>query len=192
MKRCSPNFCSDGVAMTKKFHNLIQLLMYYDPEFYCYLKRKNAHELFFCYRWLLLDLKREFPFEDALRSLEVIWSSIPPQISPDLLLFDVESRYHPIDSIKVSSFTNHPNIDKFCNDLNSRIRRGRFDEEIFNRKLEAECDEKTSSLDTSTGNTRRSRIEEDLNTSSGRGSMSASSLPKGLQSSSGPFERSSD
>lgn len=148
--------------------------MYYDPEFYCYLKRKNAHELLFCYRWLLLDLKREFPFEDALRSLEVIWSSIPPKFTIDLPLYDVESKYHPVETVKVSSFSNHPNIEKFCNDLNSRIRRGRFDEEIFNRKLEAEPDDKSSSLESSVRHVRKSRIDDDMNLSSGRGSMSAS------------------
>ena len=34
--------------------------------------------MFFCYRWLLLELKREFPFDDALLMLEVMWSSLPP------------------------------------------------------------------------------------------------------------------
>jgi TBC1 domain family member 25 len=33
--------------------------------------------LFFTYRWLLLECKREFPFNDALRVLEVMWATLP-------------------------------------------------------------------------------------------------------------------
>lgn len=39
----------------------------------------QADDLLFCYRWLLLELKREFAFEDALHMLEVLWSSLDPQ-----------------------------------------------------------------------------------------------------------------
>ena len=38
----------------------------------------QADDLLFCYRWLLLEMKREFAFEDALRALEVTWASLPP------------------------------------------------------------------------------------------------------------------
>ncbi|XP_039196143.1 TBC1 domain family member 25 isoform X2 [Crotalus tigris] len=48
------------------------------PDFYSYLLSRGADDLFFCYRWLLLELKREFAFEDALRMLEITWSSFPP------------------------------------------------------------------------------------------------------------------
>ncbi|KAG8223874.1 hypothetical protein J437_LFUL005438 [Ladona fulva] len=37
----------------------------------------QADDLLFCYRWLLLEMKREFAFDDALRMLEVLWSSLP-------------------------------------------------------------------------------------------------------------------
>ena len=30
--------------------------------------------LFFCFRWILIAFKREFPFEDVLRSWEVLWT----------------------------------------------------------------------------------------------------------------------
>lgn len=78
MKRLEGNFRPDGQLMSIKFQHLKLLLQYSDPEFYSYLVSRGADDLFFCYRWLLLELKREFAFEDALRMLEVTWSSLPP------------------------------------------------------------------------------------------------------------------
>ncbi|XP_077400634.1 TBC1 domain family member 25 [Vanacampus margaritifer] len=78
MKRLDGNFRPDGQLMSIKFQHLKLLLQYSDYEFYSYLVSRGADDLFFCYRWLLLELKREFAFDDALRMLEVTWSSLPP------------------------------------------------------------------------------------------------------------------
>jgi hypothetical protein len=37
----------------------------------------QADDLLFCYRWLLLEMKREFALDDALRMLEVLWAALP-------------------------------------------------------------------------------------------------------------------
>lgn len=79
MKRLNTNFMLDGFAMTKKFAHLSEALQFYDPEFFEYLKVQQADDLLFCYRWLLLEMKREFAFDDSLRMLEVLWSSLPSQ-----------------------------------------------------------------------------------------------------------------
>ncbi|GAU93286.1 hypothetical protein RvY_05251 [Ramazzottius varieornatus] len=78
MKRMKRNFRSDGLSLTLKFDHLKKIIAYYDPEFHSYLVQNDCDELLFCYRWLLVELKREFAFEDALHILEVIWSSLPP------------------------------------------------------------------------------------------------------------------
>lgn len=94
MKRLRTNFLLDGNAITTKFKHLSTLLQLHDPVLYAYLKDCNAHDLFFCYRWLLLELKREFPFDDALYMLEVMWSTLPPDhCDPELPLTD--SDYYP-------------------------------------------------------------------------------------------------
>lgn len=41
--------------------------------------------LYFTYRWLLLECKREFPFNDALRILEVMWATLPIDSEPPAL-----------------------------------------------------------------------------------------------------------
>ncbi|XP_015512583.1 TBC1 domain family member 25 [Neodiprion pinetum] len=77
MRRLKDNFMLDGIAMTTKFAHLAEGLQHYDPDFYAYLKLHQADDLLFCYRWLLLEMKREFALEDALRMLEVLWAALP-------------------------------------------------------------------------------------------------------------------
>ncbi|KAJ8686517.1 hypothetical protein QAD02_022311 [Eretmocerus hayati] len=91
MKRLQDNFMLDGIAMTKKFAHLSEGLQYYDPEFYAYLKLHQADDLLFCYRWLLLEMKREFALDDAMRMLEVLWASLPASPpNKELSLFEVK------------------------------------------------------------------------------------------------------
>lgn len=91
MKRLKPNFMLDGCAMTLKFQHLSESLQVYDPEFFEYLREHQADDLLFCYRWLLLELKREFAFDEALCMLEVLWSSLPTDPpKDDLALYEVE------------------------------------------------------------------------------------------------------
>lgn len=91
MQRLCTNFMIDGIAMTQKFTHLAEGLMYYDPEFYNYLKLHQADDLLFCYRWLLLEMKREFAFDDSLRMLEVLWSSLPGDPpEKELKLYDIQ------------------------------------------------------------------------------------------------------
>lgn len=70
MRRLSANFNGDE-CMANKFELLRSLVQHYDPEFYNYLEQQQASDLLFCYRWLLLELKREFKLDNALYMLEV-------------------------------------------------------------------------------------------------------------------------
>lgn len=94
MTRLYPNFLLDGEAMTVKFTHLTESLQVYDPDFYNYLKSQQADDLLFCYRWLLLEMKREFAFDDALRMLEVLWASLP-QKTPTAELSLKEKEFDP-------------------------------------------------------------------------------------------------
>ena len=92
MNRLKKNFMADGIAMTKMFQHLSEGLTYYDPEFFAYLKINQADDLLFCYRWLLLEMKREFAFEDSLQVLETLWASLPPSYADKdgLKLYEVK------------------------------------------------------------------------------------------------------
>ncbi|GAB0094059.1 uncharacterized protein DMENIID0001_092800 [Sergentomyia squamirostris] len=104
MRRLCGNFMLDGVAMTQKFTHLTISLQHYDPEFYEYLKAQQADDLLFCYRWLLLEMKREFAFEDSLRMLEVLWSSLPAD-HPDKELKLFEREFDVTPEIAAPSIT---------------------------------------------------------------------------------------
>src|SRR3569832_527555 len=58
------------------FHHMHLLLEAYEPQFLSYLSQTHTDYLLFCYRWFLLDLKREFEFEDSLLLMEVMWASM--------------------------------------------------------------------------------------------------------------------
>lgn len=113
MNRLGENFSIDGLAISRKFTHLSQLLKHYDSDLFRHLNETGAHELLFCYRWLLLDLKREFPFEDSLEMLEVLWASIPPTNSAYMNLFDDGYLYTPsrnkkfVDDTKCQSSLNN-------------------------------------------------------------------------------------
>ena len=98
MTRLYPNFLLDGEAMTVKFTHLTESLQVYDPDFYNYLKSQQADDLLFCYRWLLLEMKREFAFDDALRMLEVLWASLP-QKTPTAEICLKEKEFDPVMEI---------------------------------------------------------------------------------------------
>lgn len=113
MRRMKQNFESDGDSMIRKFCHLKELLQFYDPTFHEYLREMSADDLLFCYRWLLLDLKREFSFDDALILMEVMWASLPPDppdnddiLSPSssTYLFDLDITVHG-DSDDQSTFS---------------------------------------------------------------------------------------
>ena len=78
MQRLRNNFLLKGTALLQKFGQLVLLLMRADETLYAHLKEIEGDNLYFCYRMLLLELKREFPFAETLRVMEVIWSSMPP------------------------------------------------------------------------------------------------------------------
>ncbi|XP_005091755.1 TBC1 domain family member 25 [Aplysia californica] len=78
MNRLRENFTVEGTAIMLKFRHLSEVLAMYDPQLHAYLEQNSAGDMFFCYRWFLLELKREFPFSDALYVLEVMWATLPP------------------------------------------------------------------------------------------------------------------
>ena len=116
MQRLRTNFFIDGISMTKKFQHLTDGLLYYDPEFFTYLKLNQADDLLFCYRWLLLEMKREFDFDDCFKVLETLWSSLPPNYpsrsNGGLKLFEVKFDAGKTEGCVTKSSTSNLNGSK--------------------------------------------------------------------------------
>lgn len=60
------------------------LLSVQELELYDFLKDCGASNMFFAFRWLLVNFKREFPYNDVMSLWEAIWSCV---LSPDYALF---------------------------------------------------------------------------------------------------------
>ncbi|XP_035229801.1 TBC1 domain family member 25-like [Stegodyphus dumicola] len=116
MKRAQTNFKLDGRSMKIKFRHLQKMLKFYDRELYCYMKEQGALDLLFCYRWILLDLKREFPYNEMLSMMEVLWGSLPPKPPhKELDLYEVKFPTAAIcNSLKER--TNSLDYFRFCED----------------------------------------------------------------------------
>lgn len=78
MSRLSPKFAprSDQLVMIVQMQHLHDLLVFTDYELAQFLRRHHLGNMFFTERWLLLELVREFAFEEALHVSEVLWASL--------------------------------------------------------------------------------------------------------------------
>ncbi|XP_053363976.1 small G protein signaling modulator 2 isoform X4 [Clarias gariepinus] len=79
MKRMSQNFPTGG-AMDTHFANMRSLIQILDSELFELMHQNGDYtHFYFCYRWFLLDFKRELLYEDVFAVWEVIW--VAPRIS---------------------------------------------------------------------------------------------------------------
>uniref|UniRef100_H3C3A9 Small G protein signaling modulator 2 n=1 Tax=Tetraodon nigroviridis TaxID=99883 RepID=H3C3A9_TETNG len=73
MKRMSQNFPNGG-AMDTHFANMRSLIQILDSELFELMQQNGDYtHFYFCYRWFLLDFKRELLYEDVFAVWEVIW-----------------------------------------------------------------------------------------------------------------------
>lgn len=60
--------------MHKQLLTMDLLLQFMDPSLYKHFQRTDSGNFFFCFRWLLVWYKREFPWKDMLSLWEVLWT----------------------------------------------------------------------------------------------------------------------
>lgn len=68
------NFTMDQRGIHDRLTKLAALLRHVDPRLAAYLEAREAMHLYFCFRWLLIDLKREFEMADVMRLWDALWS----------------------------------------------------------------------------------------------------------------------
>ncbi|XP_037664038.1 small G protein signaling modulator 2 isoform X5 [Choloepus didactylus] len=75
MRRMSQNFPNGG-AMDTHFANMRSLIQILDSELFELMHQNGDYtHFYFCYRWFLLDFKRELLYEDVFAVWEVIWAA---------------------------------------------------------------------------------------------------------------------
>ncbi|KAL3884053.1 hypothetical protein ACJMK2_030276 [Sinanodonta woodiana] len=77
MERMCNNFEMDQGGMKAQLAEIHKLMQFTDPELCNYLESHESGNFYFCFRWILIHFKREFPFNDVQRLWEVIWTDRP-------------------------------------------------------------------------------------------------------------------
>ncbi|ERN16643.1 TBC1 domain family member 15 isoform X1 [Amborella trichopoda] len=74
MERLGPNFNRDQNGMHSQLLALSKLVEFLDSPLHCYLRQADCLNFFFCFRWILIQFKREFVYEKTMRLWEVLWT----------------------------------------------------------------------------------------------------------------------
>ncbi|XP_031562961.1 TBC1 domain family member 15-like isoform X2 [Actinia tenebrosa] len=83
MKKVAHNFDENQEGMKMQLHQLAVLLKFVDPLFYSYLEQHDSGNLYFCFRWLIINFKREFQYDDIMTLWEAMWTQ---NLSPNFHL----------------------------------------------------------------------------------------------------------
>ncbi|CAK9868811.1 unnamed protein product, partial [Sphagnum jensenii] len=75
MERMAPNFHRDQNGMHSQLMALSKLVQLLDNPLHDYFKQNECLNYFFCFRWILIQFKREFDYDNILRLWEVLWSN---------------------------------------------------------------------------------------------------------------------
>lgn len=71
---------------------------------------------YFCYRWFLLDFKREFNYDDVFKLWEVIWAS-KTVASPNMVLFTALALVEEYRDIILGNMMDFTDVIKFFNEM---------------------------------------------------------------------------
>jgi len=118
MNRMKQNFLRDQSGMKKQLLTLQQLISIMDPELYRHFEKSDGLNLFFCFRWVLISFKREFPFDDVLRMWEVLWTNY---YSTNFVLFVALAILESHRDVILRYLVHFDEVLKYCNELSMTI-----------------------------------------------------------------------
>ncbi|OZJ04973.1 hypothetical protein BZG36_01763 [Bifiguratus adelaidae] len=118
MERVQGNFYRDQSGMHRQLTTLNELLQFMDPKLSKHLEKADSSNLFFCFRWLLVVFKREFPFEQVKRLWEILWSDY---ITDEFHLFVALAILDHHREVIMDHLIQFDEILKYINDLSMTI-----------------------------------------------------------------------
>ncbi|URE43620.1 TBC1 domain family member [Musa troglodytarum] len=74
MERLGPNFNRDQSGMHSQLFALSKLVELLDSPLHNYFKQADCLNYFFCFRWILIQFKREFEYDQVMHLWEVLWT----------------------------------------------------------------------------------------------------------------------
>lgn len=104
--------------MHKQLLTMDLLLQFMDPSLYKHFQRTDSTNFFFCFRWLLVWYKREFPWKDMLSLWEVLWTDY---MTDKFHLFIALSILDQHRDVIIEYLKNFDEILKYINDLSMSI-----------------------------------------------------------------------
>ncbi|XP_026805238.1 small G protein signaling modulator 2-like isoform X6 [Rhopalosiphum maidis] len=117
MERMSANFPHSGGAMDTHFANMRSLVQILDSEMF-ELMHENGDftHFYFCYRWFLLDFKRELLYDDVFTVWETIWAA-KEMSSSHFVLFFALALVETYRDIILANHMDFTDIIKFFNEM---------------------------------------------------------------------------
>ncbi|XP_013145376.1 PREDICTED: small G protein signaling modulator 1-like isoform X2 [Papilio polytes] len=119
MRRAKDNFPT-GQAMDAHFADMRSLIQILDCELY---ELMHAHgdytHFYFCYRWFLLDFKRELLYQDVFAAWELIWAA-RHAASEHMVLFIALALLETYRDVILANSMDFTDIIKFFNEMAER------------------------------------------------------------------------
>ncbi|RUS77859.1 hypothetical protein EGW08_014372, partial [Elysia chlorotica] len=120
MKRMSCNFPPHGGAMDTHFANMRSLIQILDSELFEHMHLHGDYtHFYFCYRWFLLDFKRELVYDDVFSVWETIWAA-RHMTSSHFVLFIALALVQVYRDIILDNNMDFTDIIKFFNEMAER------------------------------------------------------------------------
>ncbi|XP_031414496.1 small G protein signaling modulator 1 isoform X2 [Clupea harengus] len=119
MKRMNQNFPHGG-AMDSHFANMRSLIQILDSELFELMQQNGDYtHFYFCYRWFLLDFKREMVYDDVFSAWETVWAARSVSSSHFVLFIALALVEHYRDIILENNM-DFTEIIKFFNEMAER------------------------------------------------------------------------
>ncbi|XP_027071026.1 uncharacterized protein [Coffea arabica] len=131
MDRLGPNFNRDQNGMHSQLFALSKLVEILDSPLHNYFNQNDCLNYFFCFRWILIQFKRELEYEKTMRLWEVLWTHY---LSEHLHLYVCVAILKRYRSKIMGEQMDFDTLLKFINELS-----GHIDLDAILRDAEALC-----------------------------------------------------
>ncbi|XP_075218300.1 small G protein signaling modulator 2-like isoform X2 [Lycorma delicatula] len=120
MERMGANFPHNGGAMDTHFANMRSLIRILDSEMFELMHQNGDYtHFYFCYRWFLLDFKRELVYDDVFVVWETIWAA-KHVASTHFVLFIALALVKTYRDIILTNCMDFTDVIKFFNEMAER------------------------------------------------------------------------